>query len=38
MKEHLNEIIKACAQHGWNLKYMDLVFIGGGFFIKSDDK
>ncbi len=28
--EHLVKIVNACIRHGWNLRNMDLFFIGGG--------
>lgn len=30
MGAHLKEILKSCTEHGWNLNYMYLIFIGGG--------
>lgn len=30
LDDHLVKIVKTCVSHGWNLRNMDLVFIGGG--------
>lgn len=35
-EEHINKIVKACTQHGWNLRNMNLVFIGGTSMLLKD--
>ncbi len=34
--EHLVRIVNACVRHGWNLRNMDLFFIGGGSILLKD--
>ncbi len=36
MHDHVNKIIKTCEKHGWTLKNMNLVFIGGTSIILQD--
>ncbi len=36
LDDHLIKIVKACKKHGWNLRNMELVFIGGGSILLKD--
>ncbi len=36
LNDHLNRISKACESHGWNLRNMNLIFIGGTSIILRD--
>ena len=33
---HVVNIVRACSKHGWNLRNMNLVFIGGGSILLKD--
>ena len=36
LEDHLVKIVRACKKHGWNLRNMELIFIGGGSILLKD--